>query len=142
MRETRSELAPASLPRVDEQDRSTLGESVPCPGFTKRTTIYCSYFLFVSARARGATRFERGRQPEPPARKPRSQRRHGRSLAVPALSCGERVASRPARPHVGVVCLAIQGNRYYIRCKLRLSLLLNYFLNQIPVHHDSILLKN
>ena len=25
---------------------------------TKRTTIYCSYFLFVSARARGAARFE------------------------------------------------------------------------------------
>ena len=27
-------------------------------GLTKRTTIYCSYFLFVSARARGAARFE------------------------------------------------------------------------------------
>ena len=33
-------------------------ESVPCPGLTKRTTIHCSYFLFVSARASGAARFE------------------------------------------------------------------------------------
>jgi hypothetical protein len=28
-------------------------------GLTKRTTIYCSYFLFVSARARDAARFGR-----------------------------------------------------------------------------------
>ena len=41
--------------------------------------------------------------------RPREGCSEGRSLAVPALSCGEDAASRPARPRVGVAASPADG---------------------------------
>ena len=82
-------------------------ESVPCPGFTKRTTIYCSYFLFVSARARGAARFEepglRGRaHMSSPAGSTRSNINSMTGALAPRTRSGATYGSGAAAPSTPV----------------------------------------